>query len=187
MFYLLIIPVLVSSAFMIHRLRKIKKHDKVLFHFCQIRRDAMELLRNNYSEMTIEEYRAIRRVLMALNSTIHDYNDYKISIFNFRRFYRMVKNYKKTTSSIERMKLPKNSDIGKLLQDFSIGMIKAFFAYTPFLKSEIIFKLVILILDFVTKSGIKYLNDRARVLLESLSMLEKQSDKLGYSASSIHS
>lgn len=180
MFYLVIIPILVSSIFMIYKLRKIKKHDEVLFHFCQIRRNAMELLRKNYINMGNEEYRAVRRIIMVLNGTIHDYNDYKISIFNFRRFYRMVKNYKKTASSIDRIKLPDNNEIERLHQDFGIGMVKAFFAYTPFLQSEIIFKFVIFLLKFITNIGIEYINNRARIVLDSLSLLEKQSLKLGY-------
>src|SRR5688572_20065178 len=86
MFYFFMIPALLITVGMILRLRKLTKHDRVLYAFCQVRRDTMDLIRKYNLDLTKEDYVALRYIERATSDTIHDYNFCKVYIFNFRRF-----------------------------------------------------------------------------------------------------
>lgn len=84
MFYVLIIPAFIMSLFMIVHLLSIKRHDKVLFQLCHIRREVMSLLRDDNFDMPRDDYISLRRLLDALNINIHHYKKHKSLLFNFR-------------------------------------------------------------------------------------------------------
>ena len=77
MLYIAIAPVLIYSLFIIHKFNKLKKHDTVLYRFCQIRRNIMKLLRDNYLDLTVDSYKTLRNLLRNINLAIHDYNNLK--------------------------------------------------------------------------------------------------------------
>lgn len=175
MFYILIIPILVYSLFIIVKLRNLKKHDIILYRFCQIRRDTMSLLRNKYLQLDSNEYKSLKKILEFLNHTIHYYDQNKSSLFNLRNYINFAKKYKESASKIEKIKLPENEEIKKIYKDFSIGMIYAFISYTPFIASEIFLRFVIYILTILTKSGIHFINKYTDIILEALRLLIKNS------------
>lgn len=85
-YYIFMTPVLLMIVAMILRLRALKKHDKVLYAFCQLRRDTMSLIREHNYDLCRQDYIALRDIEDGLSDTIHDYNMHKVYLFNFRKF-----------------------------------------------------------------------------------------------------
>src|SRR6266702_1750215 len=85
-FYFLIIPSLVVLALVCLDLCRIKKHDKVLYRFCQIRRESMSFLRKKGFSLSVHDYTVLKEMLDGLDITIHNYNACKCKVFNYRNF-----------------------------------------------------------------------------------------------------
>ena len=159
MFYLLLLPVLLIQVFYIIKFLQLRKHDKYLFDLCQLRREVLAYLRKNYKTITKTDYRAMRELIDGLELVIHNYNDYKTVIFNYRRF---VKYTKKTESATKSSQITtKNKTILKFRQQFTHIVIGTFFAYTPLLRSEIITKVLLNVFG-------KYLRKRSNEFYKSL-------------------
>ncbi|HKV42152.1 MAG TPA: hypothetical protein VJX67_23310, partial [Blastocatellia bacterium] len=139
-FYIVMGPALIGSAVMAWHLRLMGRHDRVLYRFCEIRREIMNLIRDNAFEMDRTDYYAFRDLLEVVSFTIHDYNACKIHSFNFRRFREWLKDAKQLGGKIE----TQNRRVLDLRAKYSWAMLDAFFAYTPFLKSEIAVKVLLI-------------------------------------------
>ncbi|MGR3985377.1 MAG: hypothetical protein OD817_09070, partial [Gammaproteobacteria bacterium] len=65
-----------------------KKHDDVLFPFCQLRRDINRFLYENVLDgaraISREEYASVRGLLKVVDVTIRNYNRHKTAMFNLR-------------------------------------------------------------------------------------------------------
>ena len=95
-----ILGILVVGAFLLASLIAIKKHDRVLFRFCQIRRDLMKDLRDRYdTTLNQQEWQAAKFLLEKLNGVIQHYHSHKTTMFNLRKVRQMInlicKNIKK--------------------------------------------------------------------------------------------
>ena len=93
-FYVILTPVLIGALYMILRLRGLKKHDEVLYMFCQVRRETMDLIREHNFELAEEDYSALKEIADVTGATIHDYQLCKIYVFNFRRFLTAIRRFK---------------------------------------------------------------------------------------------
>ena len=106
-----ILGILVVGAFLLASLIAIKKHDRVLFRFCQIRRDLMKDLRDRYdTTLNQQEWQAAKFLLEKLNGVIQHYHSHKTTMFNLRKVRQMIKSdlqkYKETQQEIK-ARLPK--------------------------------------------------------------------------------
>ncbi len=128
-FYFLIIPVLIGSCYMIWRLRRMAKHDRVLFRFCQNRRDIMAIIRGRNFDLPREDYIALRELLEVTNNTIHEYNVHKTSLFDFRKFIRDAQRLNSIRRKMEELD-NMNTDVAHLYHKFGLSMLYAFFTYT---------------------------------------------------------
>ena len=155
-FYLLFGPSTILLLIMLIDLRRTSKHDKVLYGFCQLRRDIIKLIYDEHSQISKSDYKALRALLEATNVTIHEFRHFKVTMFNLRWFIDWVKKYKKNATQIDNLSTS-HKTINKLKDKYAIAMIKAFFAYTPLIKSQFIVMLVLAILQFLLKLGIKSL------------------------------
>lgn len=156
-FYVAVIPVFAVMLCMILHLHHVRKHDLVLYRFCQIRRDLMRYLRQNGYEMNGGDYAAARQLLVALNHIIHDYNLHKSALFNGRQFFRFLHEYDNSSQKVEVVKTD-NVKIASLRSEASAALTKAFFVYTPLFKHEIFLKLSIFSLSIVALLGIRKVN-----------------------------
>lgn len=166
MFYLLIIPALIMLSFMIIQLYAMKKHDTILFEFCQIRRDLMKILKREDVHNLEEDYIALRKLIEFLNITIHNYDEMKTSIFNIRIFFQYLKQFDKDSKKIEKIKISRNKEIIEIYSKFSIAMFKAFLAYTPFIKSQFCLYLIIYLLKAIGYITKKQVNGYIQILKE---------------------
>lgn len=166
-YYIFMTPVLLMIVAMILRLRALKKHDKVLYAFCQLRRDTMSLIREHNYDLCRQDYIALRDIEDGLSDTIHDYNMHKVYLFNFRKFSAALRRLKPqmNITSGERLR----PEITRLRRSCGQVLILAFFTFTPFLKHEIAIKaLRRTLIAIATLSG-AYLRAKLRRRVEILS------------------
>jgi len=154
-FYFLIFSSFIMACGMLYHVNKLRKHDRILFSFCQIRRDAMQLIASRQLSLSKAEYNSVRDLSLCLNVVIHDYDECKNTIFNIRRLIRMMKAFKQTTKDVDRIKIPNDPEIIQLHSKFRIAMFEAFLTYTPLIRSEILVKLLVMILAFIGNRGVK--------------------------------
>jgi len=169
-FYVLMTAALLSTFWMILRMRKVKRHDEVLYRFCELRRDAMKTLRDKSSieAMTRQEYIVLRKLLETLNVIIEAYKTHKTVIFNLRTLVRVLSEYKRYNKKAESIEKTKHEGIEFLRIGIMKALLHGFLAYTPFIKSEVVVRVVLAILGLLAQSGVKKLNGYARSLKEAL-------------------
>lgn len=83
-FYVLVLPTLIASLWIIHRLYKLAKHDTALFRFCDLRREVMGVIRDRGFELPREDYVALRKLMDQTGKVIHDYNNFKEMVFSIK-------------------------------------------------------------------------------------------------------
>ena len=179
MFYLAIIPSLFIMIIIFIKLVKMRRHDKVLFKFCNLRRKVMEKIRSDNFELSKEDYYSLRNLAENLNISIHYYNHLKISIFNWRKCKEYIKSLNKEDKKVLKLNISNNPEIKYLYDKFTLVLIFAFLNYTPFLKIEILLKISIFILSTIAKYGYDQMND----YIDSLSLVKekyKQTDILAF-------
>lgn len=120
-------------------LRRVARHDRVLFPFCQLRRDIMRFLREHMPKeanaLSREEYRSILRLVAVVGVTIHHYNQHKTLMFNLREIERYLNEYRATLKETP-INLTDNAEIQELHARFVRCLAEAFLAYTPMIRSE---------------------------------------------------
>ncbi len=179
-FYIFIVPVILVSLYMILLLRGLKKHDQVLYAFCQVRRDAMSLVREHNLALTRDDYLALREIVDATSATIHDYNLCKIYVFNFRRFLAAIRRFKGIELKTNEGEVLKY-EIVRLRNSFGRALVFSFFTFTPFLKSELVLKLLQRTLTGLATLGGNYVRARTSRVLTILSWIEVEKRMLNYS------
>ena len=125
--------------------RKVDRHDGVLFPLCQLRRDIMQFLYENVFEksgaLSRQEYQSVMRLLKVLNNTISNYNEHKTVMFNLREMAKHLKSYQRAaTPTVE---VPAHPEIREMYQRFGRLLVKAFIAYTPLIRWELAVRLVV--------------------------------------------
>ena len=127
------------------RQKEMQKHDRVLFPFCQLRRDVMRFLHVNVIEnvhsLSSEEYRFIRQLLNLLDNTIHNYNRHKTSMFNVRKIAKHLRMYRKVSETA--LKVPDHPEIRKFDERIHRLLVAAFLAYTPLIRWELALRLMV--------------------------------------------
>jgi len=166
MFYLLMTPALCFLISQIIWLNTVRKHDKYLYHFCQLRREAMALLLDSYDDLSHSDAIALRKTIDTLNQMIHYYHDHKRVLFNFRAFAKHVKALQKIDNQKDDEEIS-NQQVQQLTQLTVKATLDAFLEYTPFLRHEIYAKFFIALASTAANIGFKraklYLDDFIRV------------------------
>ncbi len=154
MFYIIAVLIAVFLVYQILALRELKKHDEHLYRFCELRRDAIKLLYEKRDDLSRNDYVALRKLLKALNVTINNYQKHKTIIVNFRRFVAYARELKALDKNAGNIST-NNEDIKILNYRLHHTVCLAFLAYTPFLKSEILAKVVVGVLNACVEMGVK--------------------------------
>lgn len=155
-------------------LRRVKRHDRVLYRFCQVRRDIMTLFRDRGFEMSKHDYFALRDLLEVVNDTIHHFHECKSTIFNFRTLHRMARELRESDLAFGEIEFPKDKDALAVIERYRGAMFRAFLTYTPFIKSEIALRitlaLVVAVGSFAGKIGL----DSLKRLAEDFQWIQAQ-------------
>lgn len=142
---LIVIAFAMSSYFSV---KSHEKHDRVLFAFCQIRRDLMAELREQFDSLSQQEYESAKFLLDTLNKVIRHYRSHKTFMFNLRKAHRVIKKDLRRYHAVQKRihdrlsKVPPDTKIAKLYGDFSRAVMVGFLTYTPFILSEIVLRLL---------------------------------------------
>lgn len=152
-FYIIMVPILALSMAMLAYLRRLKKHDKVLYEFCQIRREIMAILRRDLFETENDKYVGLRELLDSTGNAIHYYNDNKATMFNYRRYKQWLMDTRESAESVENLHLPNDPELQKIRHHFCQAMVAAFCAYTPLFRSELLIRFSLFILRTAAKAG----------------------------------
>lgn len=171
-FYLIVTIFVFWLCVFTHWIRKVKKHDRVLFPFCEIRRGLMTYLRANYSCLTKEDYERSVQLWEILDDTIHFYERHKATTFNFRPFVIFFRDKMKESEDTSPVVWDEMSPELRALWCKWVGaMMDALFAYTPWIRSEITLKIIVTIFKHFGTQGIKKLAD---ILRESGELASRQ-------------
>ena len=127
------------------RQKEMQKHDRVLFPFCQLRRDVMRFMYMNVIENTGSlspaEYKSVRQLLNVLDGTIHNYNQHKTLMFNVRKIAKHLKMYRKVSKTV--LEVPDHPEIREFHERIRRLLVAAFLAYTPLIRWELALRLIV--------------------------------------------
>ena len=143
---LVLLMVLASDALRFRFLQKeMQKHDRMLFPFCQLRRDVMHFMYMNVIENTGSlspaEYKFIRWLLNVLDGTIHSCNQYRTLMFNVRKIAKHLKMYRKISKVA--LEIPDHQKIREFHERIHRLQVAAFLAYTPLVRWELVLRLIV--------------------------------------------
>ncbi|WP_157954096.1 hypothetical protein [Microbulbifer sp. A4B17] len=147
-----------------------KKHDQHLYEFCQLRRDTISYLSNSYDNLSRTDYIALRKINDALSTIIAGYKEHRTVVFNLRLFSEYVNELKAFEKKAEKIST-NNKDIQDLLNRIHQSTFKAFLAFTPYLKSELAFSVVMKLISLGVNAGVNSMKVHLRNLKEAKSML----------------
>jgi len=116
-FSILLVAILIYQLAFVNKLKEIKKHDQVLFAFCDYRREIMEYMRKKGFDLYSNEYDQIKQVYDITNDSIHYFNKHKLTTFNLRKLKKIIK---KGDRDIETVRIihSNNSDIRYFQKEF---------------------------------------------------------------------
>lgn len=154
------IPTTLMLIHMIYHMNKIRKHDKVLFRFCQLRRDILQYLREKGNNLPEKDYKEIRTLVDLVNDHIHHFDDHKSGLFRLNGLFSNAKSVYTKVRKSEEKKVPNNKKIEAFYNSYGKSLLIAFLTYTPFLASKIIVLLLIKILELIKISTGHFLSEK---------------------------
>ena len=162
---ILTLAFIVLAAYCWFGLRRVNKHDRVLFPLCQLRRDVLSFLYTNtftrQSTLSPAEYDSLIKLSNMLDSAIHNYNEHKTVMFNLRKLMSHLKKYRHTMKQTKLPELPDNPEIQAFHARFVQCLAQAFIAYTPLIRSEIVLQVTILACRVVYYVGYRTVSKHA--------------------------
>ncbi len=168
MLELILSPVLLIAIYYIIKFNRMKNHDRILFEYCQLRRDIMSVLRRENFNLSKEDYSNYMEILDLLNSIIHYYNLHKQYTFRLKNLIRNLKEAKNKTNKIYKIKAKNNEDLERIRKQFIIITINAIIKNTPFFNSKIIFYLLKfsaqLMIAIIKNHSKKFIKDMAKII-----------------------
>ena len=139
------------------RQKEMQKHDRVLFPFCQLRRDVMHFLYmniiKNTGSLSPTEYKSVRQLLNVLDDIIHYYNQHKMLMFNVRKIAKHIQMYRKVSKIA--LEIPDHPEIRELHERIHRLLIAAFLAYTPLIRRELALRLIVFAYRMGKQDGIR--------------------------------
>lgn len=174
------LPPLLMSVFMAWRLHVLKKHDRVLYKFCETRRQLMGLMREQNYNLGRQDYLALKQLSIWTDYAIHYYNDGKRSMFNARRVMEEIKTLKQVDKRIKR-RVIRDPEVGKLYRQFINALFSGFLAFTPFFRSELVLRLLPVIAQLLARMGLVYFKKNAARIADSVSWFSEERRTLSHS------
>lgn len=171
MFYLIAVPVFILISLQVVHLLELKKHDEHLFKFCQLRRESLELLANSYGEISRNDYLALRKLIQTESVIIGSYKEHKTVVFNFRIFLKNFNDAKVFNDQSKEIST-NNEDIKRLIGKMQFLIANAFLAYTPFLKSELMFQFAVRASSMAVTLGFYKFKEVGNRLKEARNLLD---------------
>ncbi|SNC62237.1 hypothetical protein SAMN06265337_0630 [Hymenobacter gelipurpurascens] len=154
MIYLLFIPVITFQIWFAFYLFKMRRDDKVMFRFCEVRSDMIQFIHESHQEaLTKRDYAVVRWLIERTNQVTLEFDAVKHS-FNLGSILRTMRQIDhsviKPTRNARRVD---NPEVARLYGELLNCTVIAFKAYTPFLSSRVMIKVVVGIAKLAVKVG----------------------------------
>lgn len=121
------------------------KHNRTLFPFFELQRDIMSFLlanaRTKPDAFSKERYVFTRDLLRTVDFTVDNYHTHKTLIFNARKMAKRLEEYQR--AAMPAVNVPDSPEIRAFHSRFRKLLVKAFFAYTPLIRSELLVRVAI--------------------------------------------
>jgi hypothetical protein len=176
--YLALLPAALMNLFMLWHLHKVRKHDVVLYRFCAIRRDIMQLLRLRGESLPTDDYAAVREYLRMLNGFINGYSKHKTTLLNLRVFVAWVRENAAALKAAKGLPETKDVEIRRLQARARAAVALGFFSYTPFLRSELLLKFATEVASLLGRLGSTYLRMQSQRILTTFGRVQFLQDFL---------
>lgn len=170
MFYLLVVPVVILQLVMLFKLYHLRKHDRVLYRFCQVRRELMELLREKGQNMSSRDHDFARHMVASLHSAIHNFKDHKKRMFDFWLIVEAARQFRISVEDLKSLPTTDNRKLLQVKQKFGRSIVLALIAYTPIVG----FRPMIHIIDFLMWLGARFLADKTQNLRNFVELYKQQ-------------
>lgn len=180
MFFAAMIPVLLLSGYMIALLRRLEKHDRVLYRFCEVRRKLMRLLRQSGTELSPEDYRVARALLDMLETNIHNYQETKKFLLNGRRFLKSLRTYSKSAVEVANLAMIRDPRVAEVRNELGRAVLLGILDYTPLLRSELLVRFIAGSASFFARLGWRRMKTVASTLLLAKDTANRQGQEFGY-------
>jgi len=135
----------VCVVFALRNMWLIAKHNRALFPFFELQRDIMNFLLVNAREkpgaFNKERYVFTRDLLRMVDFTVDNYHAHKTLIFNARKMAKHLEEYQR--AAVPAVNVPDAPEIQAFHSRFRRLLVRAFFAYTPLIRSEILVRIFI--------------------------------------------
>jgi len=143
MLYLLLTGILLVQVRGLIYMTRTRRDDEVRMRFCELQSDITKFLCTDESlELSKADYLHIRRLLYLTSVTVQRFEQLKPSL-NFRAFLR---NIREVNTSVTKQEISMVSTSNERIQGFyaafSQGVIRGFFAYTPFIRHELFLRVL---------------------------------------------
>lgn len=127
--YFCIAVMLIFFLASLHLFLKLKKHDTVLFMFCELRRELMRYLREHFDSLEKEEAKNYLKLLECVNSEIHFFGRNKKEIYNI---FNLMNNIRRSTVTVKKIEFSEpTQELPKFLKRFNAIRFKAFQTFSP--------------------------------------------------------
>lgn len=179
MLSIILIPALAVVLYGVIQVREARKHDRVLYRFCQIRRDVMDVLRSENQSLSAEDYAAGRRLLDFLNLTISLYREHRTKMFDWRAFVRFAREYRQSATQIVALSSTRHKALSNAVMKTGWAALLGFLAYTPFIKSETALRLTASAVEWLARIAKGKVEQRLRRANDFVAFVRDQFDRFG--------
>jgi hypothetical protein len=159
--YVLFVPALVLLIIGTLQLRGLRRHDVVLYRFCEVRRELMIYLRKEGLHLSPGDYEFAALLADTLHSTIHNYQHTKKKVFNFRKFLVFFTRFKESVNALNRVPTTENKELLKVRNAFGNALVEGFMVFTPFFRHELALRAI----SYLAVVGGKRLTTRVRTFI----------------------
>lgn len=164
------------------KLNSLEKHDETLNRFCNLRRKMMQYLRDNYENISKNDYHNLRKSLDLLNNNIHYFDIYKTHIFNLSFLMGIFKAAKENLNEVNKLQDVNNQEIKSLISSFEKAFLIAFFRFTPWLKTRLCIGFFVFMLSLIGRASQSLSRKTASKVNNAISTIQMIEDrKISYS------
>lgn len=121
--------IFVFSFCSLRLLYRMKKHDTVLFMFCELRRELMRFLREHFDTLEKDEAKNYLKLLECVNSEIHFFSRNKKEIYNI---INLMDNIRRSTIAVKKIEFSEpTQELSEFLKSFNAIRFNAFQTFSP--------------------------------------------------------
>jgi len=162
MFKFLIIPILLMQIYYLIKFYYIKNHDKVLFNYCQLRRDIMTKLRKDGLILNDNDFRVLTELTNYVDHIIHYYKLHKKHTFRLKNFLEFLKKSQNTVKKVNRLNNTNNEEVKTFIDKAGYYTIFGIVRHTPFFFSQVMLHILV----FFSKILIHRVNVKSTTLVK---------------------